>query len=90
MGAALFQWVNPKAWLWAVSAYSIYLPAGIGAGALIVALAVLFAVINLPCVSCWTLFGSRLASLAQKPAVCEGVQYRDGGFAGGVAGADLD
>lgn len=66
MGAALFQWVNPKAWVMAVSAYSIYLPPASG-GALIVALAVLFAVINLPCVSCWTLFGSRLRRWLKDP-----------------------
>lgn len=59
MGAALFQWVNPKAWVMAASAFSIYIPPTSG-WTISVALSVLFAAINLPCVSCWTLFGSRL------------------------------
>ena len=56
--AAAFQWVNPKAWMMAVAAYSTYLPARSVAG--VVAVALLFALVNLPCLSTWTLLGSQL------------------------------
>ena len=66
VGAALFQWVNPKAWVMAVSAFSIYIPATSG-WVTSVALSALFAAINLPCVSCWTLFGSQLRRWLKDP-----------------------
>lgn len=56
--ASAFQWVNPKAWMMAVAAYTAYLPARSVAAVLGVAL--LFALVNLPCLSTWTLLGSRL------------------------------
>ncbi len=59
MGAALFQWVNPKAWVMAASAFSIYIPPASG-WVVDTTLSVFFAAVNLPCVSCWALFGSRL------------------------------
>ncbi|MDR7379582.1 threonine/homoserine/homoserine lactone efflux protein [Rhodoferax ferrireducens] len=58
-GAAGFQWVNPKAWVMAVGAFSSYLPAHSGS-ALVLGTAILFAVVNLPTISLWALFGSRL------------------------------
>ena len=59
LGAAAFQWVNPKAWIMAVGAFSTYVPASSGLP-VIAAVATLFAVINLPCVGVWALFGSGL------------------------------
>lgn len=56
--AAAFQWLNPKAWMMAVAAYSTYLPArSLGA---VLGVALLFALVNLPCLSTWTLLGSQL------------------------------
>ncbi len=61
-GAAAFQWVNPKAWVMAISGFSTYVPAT--SGLMIVAgAAVLFAAINLPCVSVWALCGARLRNV---------------------------
>ena len=61
-GAAAFQWVNPKAWVMAISGYSTYVPAS--SGLMVVAgAALLFALINLPCVSVWALFGASLRNL---------------------------
>jgi threonine/homoserine/homoserine lactone efflux protein len=66
LGAAAFQWVNPKAWVMAVTAMSAYLPAR--AQALdVVALALLFGVINLPCVACWAGGGAALRRFLQDP-----------------------
>ncbi len=61
-GTAAFQWVNPKAWVMAVSGYSTYVPASSGL-AVVAGAALLFALINLPCVSMWALFGASLRNL---------------------------
>lgn len=56
--AALFQWVNPKAWTMALTAITVYaatrsLPAVLGVAAV-------FGVINLPVVSIWAAMGQYL------------------------------
>lgn len=62
LSAAAFQWINPKAWVMALGAFSTYIPAT--GGFWIVALAAgVFAVINLPSVSLWALFGARVRHL---------------------------
>ena len=59
--AAAFQWVNPKAWAMALTAVSVYAPAqNIGA---ILQIALIFGMINLPSVSCWTILGRRIQPL---------------------------
>ncbi|MEX8519780.1 MAG: LysE family translocator [Leptothrix sp. (in: b-proteobacteria)] len=63
-GAAAFQWVNPKAWIMAVGAFSTYVPASSGF-VVIACVAALFAVINLPSVGVWALFGSSLRHVLQ-------------------------
>ena len=56
--AALFQWVNPKAWAMALTAVTVYAPdRSLWAVALV---AVIFGAINLPSVSLWTLIGQQL------------------------------
>lgn len=73
--AAGFQWVNPKAWVMAVGALAAYLPpAEPIAGLAVVAL--VFGLVNLPCVAAWTAFGVGLRRFLQKPralAVFNGV-----------------
>ncbi len=61
-GAAAFQWVNPKAWIMAVGAFSTYVPASSGL-IVVTTAATLFAIINLPSVGVWALFGSKLRHL---------------------------
>lgn len=62
MSAAAFQWINPKAWVMALGAFSTYIPAT--SGFWIVALAAgVFAVINLPSVGLWALFGAKVRHL---------------------------
>ena len=55
--AAVFQWVNPKAWFMSITAISAYAPQplGVATGAAIVA--VIFALINLPSVTVWAWMG---------------------------------
>jgi threonine/homoserine/homoserine lactone efflux protein len=63
-GAVLFQWVNPKAWVMAVTIMSAYVPPG--AGLLQIApLGLMFAVLGFPCSSVWVGFGSALRSYLQ-------------------------
>lgn len=65
--AAAFQWVNPKAWVMAVSAMATYTePANYTMSVLLVGVA--FAVVNFPSVSTWAGFGSVLREWLSVPA----------------------
>ena len=59
LAAAAFQWVNPKAWVMAVTAIAAYAPkAAFFTNVLIVS--AVFGIINLPCISAWAMFGTIL------------------------------
>ena len=59
--AALFQWVNPKAWTMALSAITLYAP---DRSLLAIAwVALIFGAINLPSVSTWTILGQQMQHL---------------------------
>jgi threonine/homoserine/homoserine lactone efflux protein len=59
LGAAAFQWVNPKAWIMGMTAMATYtLPDQYLRSVVLVSL--VFAVVCLPSVAVWTLFGSAL------------------------------
>lgn len=64
--AALFQWVNPKAWTMALTAVSAYtLPADPIVSLLVVA--AVFGAVNLPSVGSWTLIGAQLRRFLSDP-----------------------
>lgn len=63
IAAALFQWVNPKAWIMAVGALALYVPAGSDVLHAVLLLALAFAVCALPSASVWCLFGTAIARL---------------------------
>lgn len=63
-GAVAFQWVNPKAWLMALGAFSTYVPVAHGAPTVLGA-AVLFGAINLPSITAWAWGGSHLQRFVQ-------------------------
>jgi threonine/homoserine/homoserine lactone efflux protein len=66
MAAAGFQWVNPKAWVMAVTAMAAYTNvAHYWMTVLLVAL--VFAAVNVPCVSTWAGFGSSLREWLSVP-----------------------
>ncbi|APO68163.1 LysE family amino acid efflux protein [Rhizobium gallicum] len=66
LAAAAFQWVNPKAWVMAVTAMATYTnPDLYLASVLIVGLA--FAAVNIPSVSTWAGFGSALSEWLSDP-----------------------
>ena len=64
---ALFQAVNPKSWLKAVTLASVFMPPALPplAGALLVASIGL--VIGFPCISMWALFGVAIRRLLARP-----------------------
>lgn len=64
--AALFQWVNPKAWVMAVTAIATYTePANYVWSVLLVGL--VFGAVNVPSISSWTLFGTALKHVLNEP-----------------------
>jgi threonine/homoserine/homoserine lactone efflux protein len=60
--SALFQWVNPKAWIMAVGAVSAYAPRDALAGHVAV-LALIMGVVGIACATIWAAFGSALRPL---------------------------
>ena len=56
--AALFQWVNPKAWTMALTAITAYAPNQTLGSVIWVAL--VFGIVNLPSVSLWTALGEQM------------------------------
>ncbi|WP_127522986.1 LysE family translocator [Mesorhizobium sp. Z1-4] len=64
--ATAFQWVNPKAWVMAVTAMALYSSADRPFGS-VVLVALVFGIVNLPCVSSWTAFGTALRGFLSDP-----------------------
>jgi threonine/homoserine/homoserine lactone efflux protein len=65
-GAALFQWVNPKALLMAITYFSNYMPID-ASHTFIFATCLMFAVINLPCLGLWVMLGTQLERVLSQP-----------------------
>ncbi len=66
--AALFQWVNPKAWLIAAGAIAAYTGGAAGLLAESLALAALFAVAALASLAAWAALGAGAARLLATPS----------------------
>ncbi|QND53602.1 LysE family translocator [Phyllobacterium sp. 628] len=65
--AAAFQWINPKAWVMAVTAMATYTsPQAYYITVLIVGIA--FAIVNVPSVSTWAAFGQFMRGWLSDPA----------------------
>ncbi len=64
--AALFQWINPKAWIMALTAVTAYLPDGSALTAL-VAVALVFGLINLPSCGLWAFAGVQMRRFLKHP-----------------------
>ena len=75
--AAAFQWVNPKAWIMALTGVATYTdPVDYTRTVLIVAL--VFGIVNLPCIACWALFGTALRHALQRPWVLRAFNWTMG------------
>jgi len=64
--AALFQWVNPKAWAMALTAITAYTPPDHPLHSVFI-VGLIFGLINFPSVSIWVLLGTQLRRLLGKP-----------------------
>ncbi|NRP70565.1 Cysteine/O-acetylserine efflux protein [Ensifer psoraleae] len=65
--AAAFQWVNPKAWVMAVSAMATYTSSDSYLLSVLV-VGLVFALVNVPSVSTWAGFGSALRQWLSEPS----------------------
>ena len=68
--AAAFQWVNPKAWTMAVYAITNYATAPDGSRSLwaVAMVALVFGIVNIPCVASWTVLGQQMRRFLTSPA----------------------
>lgn len=64
--AALFQWVNPKAWTMALTAISAYAPKSQGWIGVVIVAAV-FGIINLPSTGLWAVMGAKMRRFLRDP-----------------------
>lgn len=74
VGAALFQWVNPKAWMMVLNAAILFLPRGGGWGAAL-SLALVCTLVNFPCIALWAVVGDRLHFRLRDPRALRVFNY---------------
>ncbi len=65
--AALFQWVNPKAWVMTVGAIATYTTVGGNLELQLLAIATAFFLVAFPCVGVWLFFGVALQRILKSP-----------------------
>jgi threonine/homoserine/homoserine lactone efflux protein len=66
LGAALFQWVNPKAWMFSLNLGILFLPRNAGLP-VILWMALLCMVVGAPCMSVWAVGGDRMRRWLNHP-----------------------
>lgn len=67
IGAALFQFINPKAWVMAISGSSAFLPQVQPVWMSVLLFCLVFCTVNLPCVSLWAGAGAALRRYLTEP-----------------------
>lgn len=67
LGAAAFQYVNPKAWVMAVTGASAFLPIVQPVWFAIALFCIVFCAVNLPCISLWAGTGAALRRYLTQP-----------------------
>ena len=72
-GAALFQWVNPKAWMMVLNAAILFLPHGNWTAVLWMAAMSVF--VNLPCIAIWAFAGDKLRLTLRDPLALRVFNY---------------
>ena len=72
-GAALFQWVNPKAWMMVLNAAILFLPHGNWTAVLWMAVMSIF--VNLPCIAVWAFAGDKLRFKLRDPLALRVFNY---------------
>lgn len=69
---ALFQFVNPKNWLKAVTLASVFMPAGLPPLQAALLVGFISVLMGFPAISLWTLFGMAIRRLLERPGVQRG------------------
>lgn len=72
LGAALFQWVNPKAWMIALAAIPTFTTPGGDHVAETLRIALVFLVVAVPCTLIWALLGAGAGRLLRRPGALTG------------------
>ena len=72
--AAAFQWVNPKAWIMAVTACATYVVAERPTASVLL-IAAVFGLVGLPCIVAWVGFGSSLRRVLSQPGMLRLFNY---------------
>jgi threonine/homoserine/homoserine lactone efflux protein len=65
--AAIFQWVNPKAWIIAIGAISTFTIAGEAMLPQVLTIAAIFTLVSVPSATVWTLLGIGISRLLKSP-----------------------
>ena len=73
--AALFQWVNPKAWTIAITVASGFMPLEEKLWIAVVFTGVMSSLVSFPCISLWALFGSLIKNLVSNPKLKRSFEY---------------
>lgn len=65
--AAIFQFLNPKAWVMTITAATLFLPHELSMFAAGAYMLLIMVIMNMPCIAVWALFGSSLRRFLEHP-----------------------
>lgn len=68
VGGALFQFLNPKAWMMVITAIGSFTLGGDSYWVSVMAIAVIFMLMGFPCISMWAAFGTVVGRLLSSPS----------------------
>lgn len=71
--AVSFQFVNPKAWLISATAVSAFLPSGEGYVSRLSIVSLIYALVGLPCMAVWVIFGATFRPWLQDRRIARGI-----------------
>ena len=77
--AALFQWINPKSWMMAISGITLYTSPQYPYISMLL-VAIIFTLINFPCVAIWATFGHSLRERLKNPKILRLFNFIMGGL----------
>lgn len=77
--AALFQWINPKSWMMAISGITLYTSPQYPYISMLL-VAIIFTLINFPCVAIWATLGHSLRERLKNPKILKLFNFIMGGL----------
>lgn len=79
LGGAMFQWVNPKAWIMTMGAITTY-TASSSTWVTFITIGIIYGLISIPCVGIWAVIGDRLQYLLNNEKLIRGFNITMGGL----------